>query len=73
MVVGREEFKKLNYVDLGILKRCLFCKMNNFLKKMVIVIEGRYKMDYEWGKWELKIIYVFCNGDVFRLSVKIVF
>lgn len=29
-------------------------------------------MDHEWGKRELKIIHVFCNGDVFRPSVKIV-
>lgn len=72
VAAGREEFKKLNYADLGISKRRPPRKTNNSPKKMVIVTEGRHKMDYEWGKRELKIIHVFCNGDVFRPSVKIV-
>lgn len=72
VAAGREEFKKLNYADLGISKRRPPRKTNNSPKKTVIVTEGRHKMDYEWGKRELKIIHVFCNGDVFRPSVKIV-
>ena len=72
VAAGREEFKKLNYVDLGISKRRPPRKTNNSPKKTVIVTEGRHKMDYEWGKRELKIIHVFCNGDVFRPSVKVV-
>lgn len=72
VAAGREEFKKLNYADLGISKRRPPRKTNNSPKKTVIVTEGRHKMDYEWGKRELKIIRVFCNGDVFRPSVKIV-
>ena len=72
VAAGREEFKKLNYADLGISKRRSPRKTNNSSKKTVIVTEGRHKMDYEWGKRELKIIHVFCNGDVFRPSVKIV-
>ena len=72
VAAGREEFKKLNYADLGISKRRPPRKTNNSPKKTVVVTEGRHKMDYEWGKRELKIIHVFCNGDVFRPSVKIV-
>ena len=72
VAAGREEFKKLNYADLGISKRRPPRKTNNSPKKTVVVTEGRHKMDYEWGKRELKIIHVFCNGDVFRPSMKIV-
>ena len=72
VAAGREEFKKLNYADLGISKRRPPRKTNNSPKKTVVVTEGRHKMDYEWGKRDLKIIHVFCNGDVFRPSVKIV-
>ena len=72
VAAGREEFKKLNYADLGISKRRPPRKTNNSPKKTVVVTEGRHKMDYEWGKRELKILHVFCNGDVFRPSVKIV-
>lgn len=72
VAAGREEFKKLNYADLGISKPRPPRKTNNSPKKTVIVTEGRHRMDYEWGKRELKIIHVFCNGDVFRPSVKIV-
>lgn len=70
VAAGREEFKKLNYADLGSLKPRPPRKGNYSPKK--IVAEGRHKMDYEWGKRDLKIIHVFCNGDVFRPSVKIV-
>jgi len=72
VAAGREEFKKLNYADLGISKPRPPRRMNISPKKTVIVTEGRHKMDYEWGKRDLKIIHVFCNGDVFRPSVKIV-
>ena len=70
VAAGREEFKKLNYADLGTLKPRPPRKGNFSTKK--IVTEGRHKMDYEWGKRDLKIIHVFCNGDVFKPSVKIV-
>ena len=70
VAAGREEFKKLNYADLGTLKPRPPRKGNFSPKK--IVTEGRHKMDYEWGKRDLKILHVFCNGDVFKPSVKIV-
>ena len=70
VAAGREEFKKLNYADLGTLKPHPPRKGNFSPKK--IVTEGRHKMDYEWGKRDLKILHVFCNGDVFKPSVKIV-
>ena len=70
VAAGREEFKKLNYADLGTLKPRPHRKGNFSPKK--IVTEGRHKMDYEWGKRDLKILHVFCNGDVFKPSVKIV-
>ena len=72
VAAGREGFKKLNYADLGITKPRPPRKTNNSPKKAITVAEGRHKMDYEWAKRELKIIHVFCNGDVFRPSVKIV-
>ena len=72
VAAGREEFKKLNYVDLGVSKPRAPRKTNNSPKKTVFVTEGRHKMDYEWGKRDLKILYVFCNGDVFKPKVKIV-
>ena len=72
VAAGREEFKKLNYADLGISKPRPPRRTNNSPKKTVFVTEGRHRMDYEWGKRDLKIIHVFCNGDVFRPSVKIV-
>ena len=70
VAAGREEFKKLNYADLGTLKPRPPRKGKFSPKK--IVTEGRHKMDYEWGKRDLKILHVFCNGDVFKPSVKIV-
>lgn len=72
VAAGREEFKKLNYADLGASKPRRTRKTNNAPRKTVIVGEGRHKMDYEWGKRDLKILYVFCNGDVFKPKVKIV-
>ncbi|PFX17170.1 doublecortin domain-containing protein 2C-like [Stylophora pistillata] len=72
VAAGRECFKKLNYADLGIRKPRPPRKANNSPKKAIIVAEGRHKMDYEWAKRDLKIIHVFCNGDVFKPSVKIV-
>lgn len=72
VAAGREEFKRLNYADLGVSKPRPPRKTNNSPRKAVIVAEGRHKMDYEWGKRDLKIIHVFCNGDVFKPSVKIV-
>lgn len=72
VATGREEFKKLNYADLGVSKPRGPRKTNNSPKKTVFVTEGRHKMDYEWGKRDLKILYVFCNGDVFKPKVKIV-
>ena len=72
VAAGREVFKKLNYADLGISKPRPPRKTNNAPKRTVIVTEGRHKMDYEWGKRDLKIIHVFCNGDEFKPSVKIV-
>lgn len=72
VAAGRECFKKLNYADLGIRKPRPPRKANNSPKKAVIVAEGRHMMDYEWAKRDLKIIHVFCNGDVFKPSVKIV-
>lgn len=72
VAAGREEFKKLNYADLGISKPRPPRKTKNAPKRTVFVTEGRHKMDYEWEKRELKIIHVFCNGDVFKPSVKIV-
>ena len=72
VAAGRECFKKLNYADLGIRKPRPPRKANYYPRKAVIVAEGRHKMDYEWAKRDLKIIHVFCNGDVFKPSVKIV-
>lgn len=72
VAAGREEFKKLNYVDIGASKQRRARKTNNSPRKTIIVGEGRHKMDYEWGKRDLKILYVFCNGDVFKPKVKIV-
>ncbi|KAL9974510.1 hypothetical protein ACROYT_G011552 [Oculina patagonica] len=72
VAAGREMFKKLNYADLGVSKPRPPRKTDNSPKKAVTVTEGRHKMDYEWGKRDLKIIHVFCNGDVFKPSVKIV-
>lgn len=72
VAAGREVFKKLNYADLGVSKPRPPRKTDNSPKKAVTVTEGRHKMDYEWGKRDLKIIHVFCNGDVFKPSVKIV-
>ena len=72
VAAGREEFKKLNYADLGVSKPRPPRKTNISPKKTVVVTEGRHKMDYEWGKRDLKILYVFCNGDVFKPKVKIV-
>lgn len=72
VAAGRECFKKLNYADLGIRKPRPPRKANYYPRKAVIVAEGRQKMDYEWAKRDLKIIHVFCNGDVFKPSVKIV-
>lgn len=72
VAAGRECFKKLNYADLGIRKPRPPRKANYSPRKAVIVAEGRHKMDYEWAKRDLKIIHVFCNGDVFKPSVKIV-
>ena len=72
VAAGREEFKRLNYADLGISKPRPPRKTNHSPRKAVIVGEGRHRMDYEWGKRDLKIIHVFCNGDVFKPSVKIV-
>lgn len=72
VAAGREEFKKLNYADLGVSKQRSPRKKNNTLRRAIIVAEGRHKMDYEWGKRDLKILYVFCNGDVFKSKVKVV-
>ena len=72
VAAGREEFKKLNYADIGASKQRRARKTNDAPRKTIIVGEGRHKMDYEWGKRDLKILYVFCNGDVFKPKVKIV-
>lgn len=72
VAAGREEFKKLNYADLGASKRRPPRRTNISPKKTVIVAEGRHKMDYEWEKRDMKILYVFRNGDVFKPKVKIV-
>ena len=72
VAAGREEFKKLNYADLGVSKPRPPRKTNHSPKKTVIVAEGRHMMDYEWGKRDLKIIHVYCNGNMFKPSVKIV-
>ena len=59
VAAGRVEFKKLNYADLGASKRRPPRRTNISPKKTVIVAEGRHKMDYEWGKRNLKILFVF--------------
>ncbi|KAJ7383184.1 Doublecortin [Desmophyllum pertusum] len=72
VAAGREVFKKLNYADLGVSRPRPPRKTNNSPKKAFIATEGRHKMDYEWGKRDLRIIHVFCNGNVFKPSAKIV-
>ena len=72
VAAGREGFKKLNYANLGVAKPRPPHRANNFSKKGILPAEGRHKMDYEGEKRYLKIIYVFCNGNVFKPSVKIV-